>query len=152
MNCLQAELFYTALHFHKSSRFKAPPVLKRKLQWSQIGFLKAHYCGTWSIQHVVRGRGRTLTVLRVFVLRVCQSQVGVSPAGQTRAAARLRVSSSPQADGVLWGHDSVCLGVRIWAYAEWVVTVWHHHVWAVCHHARSHLLTKAKISQRKICS
>lgn len=47
----RAELFYTALHFHKSSRFKAPPVLKGKLQWIQIGFVKAHYCGTQSMQN-----------------------------------------------------------------------------------------------------
>lgn len=149
----QAELFYMALHFHKSSRFKAPPVLKGKLQWSQISFVKAHCCGKQGIQLVERGRGwGTLTILRVLMLRVCQSQVGVGPAGQTWAAARLRVSSPPQADGVLWGHNSVCLCVCVWAYAEWVVTMWHCHVWAVCYHARSHLLTKAQISQRKICS
>lgn len=148
----QAELFCTALHFHKSSRFKAPPVLKGKLQWSQIGFLKAYYCGTQSIQHVEREGDWTLTVLRVFVLRVRQGEVGVSSAGQTWAAAWLGVSSSPQSDGVLWGHNPVCLGVCVWAYAERVVTVWHCHVWAVRHHARSHVLTKAQVSQGKFSS
>lgn len=78
----QAELFYMPLHFHKSSRFKEPPVLKGKLQWSQIGSLKAHYCGIHSIQHVEKGGGRTLTILCVFMLCVCQSQVGVGSAGQ----------------------------------------------------------------------
>lgn len=149
----RAELFYTALHFHKSSRFKAPPVLKGTLQWSQIGFLKACCCGTQNQTSRKRRRGGwTLTILCVFMLSVRQSQVGVGSAGQTWAAARLGVSSAPQTDCVLWGHDSFCLGVCIRAYAEWVVTVWHCHVWAVCHHARSHRFTKGQISQRKICT
>lgn len=94
--------------------------------------------------------GEALTVLRVLVLGVGQREVGVGPAGQARAAARLGVAAAPQPHGVLRGHDAVRLGVGVRAHADRVVAVRHPHVAPVGGHVRRQGLAEAEAPQGEL--
>lgn len=81
------------------------------------------------------------------MLRVGQGEVGVGPAGEARAAARLGVASAPQPHGVLRGHDAVRLRVGIRAHADRVVAVRHSHLAPVGGYVRRESVAEAEASQ-----
>lgn len=95
---------------------------------------------------------RCPTVLRVLMLRVGQGEVGVGPAGEARAAARLGVASAPQPHGVLRGHDAVRLRVGIRAHADRVVAVRHSHLAPVGGYVRRESVAEAEASQGEFCT
>lgn len=81
------------------------------------------------------------------MLRVGQGEVGVGPAGEARAAARLGVAAAPQPHGVLRGHDAVRLRVGVRAHADRVVAVWHPHLAPVGGHVRREGVAEAEAAQ-----
>lgn len=93
------------------------------------------------------GGWRCPTVLRVLMLRVGQREVGVGPARQARAAARLGVAAAPQSHGVFRRHDAVRLRVGIRAHADRVVAVRHSHLAPVGGHVRRQGVAEAEASQ-----
>lgn len=118
--------------------------------------VRIHITTTWrSRRGAGRGWGgshRFPTVLRVLVLGVGQGEVGVGPAGEAGAAARLGVAAAPEPHGVLRGHDAVRLRVGVRAHADRVVAVRHSHLAPVGGHVGREGLAEAEAPQGEFCT
>ena len=82
---------------------------------------------------------------------VGEGQVGVGPAGEARAAARLGVAAAPQPDRVLRRHDAVRLRVRVGAHADRVVAVRQPQVGPVRGYVGREGLSEAKVPEGEVC-